>query len=489
MVSDGFCRVSRHDIARRDIVQNHGPRPDHRTITNLDCAKDDHIASHLHIVSQQRGQAVFLSQRGAMPQGAIFSDHRRLMHDQAHAVKEPQAGADVGLEVQFDAHSPLDQHHVKGRHRIPQPAQGFRLTQQFLRGPVKKERTLAFPIAAVGFPVLQDDIFHLACGSFMEVHFYLPEKYLPDSARQEAWKEGRITTLEQGGKVASAQSWVYQTWVALQRAGVAVNLTAEIPEEGILIGLSGFFGDDFRAPGDVFFAGIVADYLPHPGAHLHILQNPAQARRLGHSTYMPHWPHPNLIPRDASRGGTFETICFFGDAQNLASELQEPAWLEQLEAMGLRLVVCSADRWHNYHDADCVIAIRGFGRSTYLHKPATKLYNAWLAGVPLIGGMDSAYAGDGRAGLNFLQASSPQELLTQLGRLQADVTVRQNLVASGHEASRNFNSAAILERWKTLLEHDVQALARQWKERNALSRRVFSFSQATRVWLDRKLRR
>ncbi|MFZ4680916.1 MAG: glycosyltransferase [Terrimicrobiaceae bacterium] len=323
----------------------------------------------------------------------------------------------------------------------------------------------------------------------MEVHFYLPEKYLPDSARQEAWKEGKITTLEQGGKIACAQCWIYQTWVALQSAGVKVNLTPEIPREGILVGLSGFFGDDFRAPDDVFFAGIVADYLPHPGAHLHILQNPVHARRLRHSAYMPLWPHPNLIPREANRGDVFETIGFFGDAQNLAPELRDPAWIEQLGAMGLRLVIYDANRWHDYSDADCVIAIRGFGLSPYLHKPATKLYNAWLAGVPFIGGMDSAYAADGRAGVNFLQASSPQELLSQIRRLKDDVTLRHKLVAAGYEASRHFNATAILERWKTLLAQDLPDRARKWRQRSPLSRRIFSFSQAAGVWLDRKLRR
>ena len=323
----------------------------------------------------------------------------------------------------------------------------------------------------------------------MQIHFYLPEKYWPDSVRQEAWKAGKITLLEQGGKIACAQCWIYQTWAALQRAGLAVNLTAQIPKEGILLGLSGFFGDDFRAPPDVFFAGIVADYLPHPGAHRHILQNPVHARRLARSTYMPLWPHPNLIPRAASRGDTFATICFFGDAQNLAPELQDPAWTRQLEAMGLRLVVCQADRWHDYREADCVIAMRGFGYSTYLHKPATKLYNAWLAGVPFIGGKDSAYAADGRPGVNFLQAASPQELLEHLRRLKADATLRQSLVAGGQEAGRNFHSSAILERWKNLLTQDIPELARQWREQSALSRRIFSFSQTTSVWLDRKLRR
>ena len=50
----------------------------------------------------------------------------------------------------------------------------------------------------------------------MEFHFYLPESYLPDADRQEAWRCGHITRLEKSGKIASAQCWIFQTWLALE---------------------------------------------------------------------------------------------------------------------------------------------------------------------------------------------------------------------------------------------------------------------------------
>ncbi len=52
----------------------------------------------------------------------------------------------------------------------------------------------------------------------MQVHFYLPESYLPDPGRQEAWRSGKITRLEEAGKIACAQCWIYQTWLALERS-------------------------------------------------------------------------------------------------------------------------------------------------------------------------------------------------------------------------------------------------------------------------------
>lgn len=323
----------------------------------------------------------------------------------------------------------------------------------------------------------------------MEVHFYLPEKYWPDSARQKAWREGNLTTLEQAGKVACAQCWIYQTWAALQRDGFAVHLTAELPASGIMVSLAGFFGDAFRPPGDVFFVGIVADSVPHPGAHLHILQNSLHARRLRPSVFMPLWPQPNILPRDPARGDRLETLGFFGDEPNLAPELRDPAWRAKLEKLGVCLEVFHADRWHDYRAVDGVIAIRGFGPSPYLHKPATKLYNAWLAGVPFIGGRDSAYAGDGMVGENFLQATTPEEVLVQVRRLKENPDLVRGLVESGRVAVREFDEAAILARWKALLSQDLPPMARHWQERSAFSRRMFYAAQSATVWLDRRLRR
>ncbi len=324
----------------------------------------------------------------------------------------------------------------------------------------------------------------------MQVHFYLPERYLPDSARQEAWRSGKITKLEEKGKIACAQCWIYQTWLALERSGFPVSLTHSIPAEGILVALTNSLVADFRVPEQVFLVGVVADYLADARAHLHLVQNKVHARRLRNSAFMPLWPHPNLLPRDPARLDRFENVCFFGESSNLAPELADTRWQTKLRnELGLSFIVGGADRWHDYREADCVVAVRGFGRATYLHKPATKLYNAWLAGVPFIGGMDSAYAVDGEPGRDFLQAARPGELLGHLRRLQEDPTLRKQLVAAGAISGRAFSSEATLHRWKQLLGETVPELAAGWRNKSSSRRRAFSTFQTASVWLDTRLRR
>ena len=176
----------------------------------------------------------------------------------------------------------------------------------------------------------------------MEVHFYLPERYLPDSDRQEAWRSGKITRLEEGGKIACAQCWIYQTWLALERSGFPVRLTHSIPSDGTLVTLTNCVHADFQPSDGLIFIGIVADYSAHPHAHLHIVQNAAHGKRLWNAAFMPLWPHPNLIPRDPARSDRFENVCFFGELSNLARELTDSAMATEAQGRVERRV---CDLW------------------------------------------------------------------------------------------------------------------------------------------------
>ncbi|HEY5742510.1 MAG TPA: hypothetical protein VIS99_08210 [Terrimicrobiaceae bacterium] len=337
---------------------------------------------------------------------------------------------------------------------------------------------------------MKDAAVHLGWGGFMQIHFYLPERYLPDLSRRETWKAGTITQLEESGKIACAQCWIFQTWLALEQNGFPAQLTHSIPSKGIMVALTNCLAREFNPPKEIFFVGIVADFVPHARANLHVVQNGTHAKRLWNSAFLPLWPHPNLIPRDAARGSRFENVCFFGEKSNLTRELADPRWSRQLkEELGLNFIVQGADRWHDYSQADCVLAVRDFRRSPHLHKPATKLYNAWLADVPFIGGMDSAYAHDGKPGNDFLQAATVGELLAHLRQLQQQPALRQRLVAAGRIAGQDFAFEATLARWRCLLGDAVPELAREWQRKSMSARGLFRALQKAAVWLDIRFRR
>ena len=93
----------------------------------------------------------------------------------------------------------------------------------------------------------------------MPVAFHLPPHHRPDAGRQQAWQAGGPVPVEAEGKTATAQAWIYQTWLHLSEAGADVELVEDLPGEGVVITLNGWLAPDFVAPRGLFVAGVVAD--------------------------------------------------------------------------------------------------------------------------------------------------------------------------------------------------------------------------------------
>ncbi len=295
------------------------------------------------------------------------------------------------------------------------------------------------------------------------IHFYISESHLPHPEAEAEWKSGGIVRLHESGKIAAAQCWIYQTHLLLANAGLPVALTTRMPDHGIVIALSGSFNDKFVPPEDLFFVGISADYHPHPNAHWHIVQNGRQAGYVPRSTYIPLWPHPNLVGRNATRGKRFESAAFFGDPLNLAPELRSPSWAESLKRdCGVEFQVRRADLWHDFNDVDCAVAIRSFDSNPHHHKPPTKLFNAWLAGVPFIAGADSAYRAERVTQWDFLEATSPRALLECIRLLKNDSDLREKVISASRLRAAYCTREAIVDRWRKLVLEILPREAAKW---------------------------
>jgi len=322
----------------------------------------------------------------------------------------------------------------------------------------------------------------------VRVFFYIPARHLPSTKRLEDWRAGRIPDLFDVGKPATAQNWIYQTWEEL-RDDCDIELVGEMPKAGIIVTLANFLHTGFRASAGQFIVAVVADFVPHPGAQVQVLQNVAHARRFPGGIFMPHWPQLNLMPRDPARGDRLETIAFFGDRPNIAPELLTDAFAERLKKeASVRLEVRGSDCWHDYSDVDVVIAVRSFSVARHLHKPATKLYNAWLAGVPMIGGVDSAFMTEATDGVDYLVARTPDELISHLKLLKSQPVLRQGLVEAGNKRAKAHSREAMKQRWKDLCEKELPERYRKWQQRHPLGRMVFWLYQDVFCFFDRKLR-
>jgi len=164
------------------------------------------------------------------------------------------------------------------------------------------------------------------------------------------------------------------------------------------------------------------------------------------------------------------------EVYNLAPELQTCDWSQQLENMGLHWHPIinqnhwtdfkSVDnRWNDFSQVDAVVAVRSFNsRSCYLNKPATKLYNAWLAGVPAILGAESAYQAQGEPGSNYLEVKSYDDLVGALEQLKRDRVLRLSLVQNGRIAARSLAYPQIIARWCDFLENRAIPAYKNWCE-------------------------
>ena len=306
-------------------------------------------------------------------------------------------------------------------------------------------------------------------------------------------------------------NWIYQTWYFLTQAGIPCQLSKELPNEGIVVTLGQTLPASFQQKilsRKIFLVDVVADNKPCAAGSLHLIQNKisveqtadslepvehllmwmqdkkreAQQRSIYKNTrrrehhrnavlrdnsrisdrllYVPHWPQPYLIPRHPHRKNRFENICFFGDFKNLAPEFQSPAWQERLQKeLGFSFKAKEIQEWYDYSNVDCILAIRDFSAALHLDKQGTKLYNAWLAGIPFIRGSDTAYAADGRPGKDYLVATSLEEVFQHLCHLKEDESFRLSLVEEGKKSVAGFNQQATLERWKKMVLETITSLA------------------------------
>jgi hypothetical protein len=252
--------------------------------------------------------------------------------------------------------------------------------------------------------------------------------------------------------------WVLQSYLYLKEAGLPVTLCNEIPPRGVIITHFDCVDYGFRpTPEQILVVLLVDREVPHPRAHLHVLHNPLQRLPLGlRHEYMPPWPQIGLVPRNEARGDRFETVGYFGYAENLHSDIVAESFQNEMRELGLRLVVPPPAAWHDFSDVDCVVAIRNFGREVaHFNKPSLKLFNAWLAHVPAILGHETAYRAEGSPGIGYLEATDTRELLRALQTLKDDLPKRRALVEHGRRAVEEFSVERTVERWRRLLSQAV----------------------------------
>lgn len=263
--------------------------------------------------------------------------------------------------------------------------------------------------------------------------------------------------------------WITHTYARLRDAGESVRLENCVPAEGIVV----FYAGDKRGVWSAVKSGsrallvaVRSDRHPVGFADIEVVQNASSAdgRR---SFHVPHWPQPGLRPRDPARGNRLKTILFPGTPQNLHAGFESDAWQSFLQARALEFRCHYANAeggppaWHDFHDIDAMLAIRPAGASEVRNKPAWKLFNAWLAGVPAILGPESGYRELREGPLDFIEATGPEQAMAAIDRLLADPGHYAAMVDNGRVRGSAFTDEATLASWRRLFAQVLLPAYRQ----------------------------
>jgi hypothetical protein len=272
--------------------------------------------------------------------------------------------------------------------------------------------------------------------------------------------------------VRGERAWVLQTFLRLARAGHPVELAGALPEDGIVVFHAKHKREVARLARRRPRLALVAaraELRPVDAADFEVLQNGLSADGRRHH-HLAHWPQAGLVPRDPARGTAIRRAGFKGFAGNLHSALRSPEWCRFLARHDVEWEVDavpfagrhtdpSALSWNDYSRLDLVVALRPPSEDLHPTKPATKLLNAWLAGVPAVLGPEHAYRELRRSPLDFLEAATLAEAEAAVERLAADPGLYRAMVDNGRERAPEFSFAATTARWAELLFEVLPPLA------------------------------
>jgi hypothetical protein len=226
-----------------------------------------------------------------------------------------------------------------------------------------------------------------------------------------------------------------------------------------------------------------ADYRRLYDVDFEVLQNPSIPLS-GSQAYLPHWPTPGIIPRKRSRVGA-HAVAYAGRMENLAEELRNG-----FDVSDMQLQIIPEDRWHDMAEIDILIAVRSFDGNTHENKPPSKLFNAWLADIPLIAGWDSALSWIGNPGIDYIRVASRKNCAEEIERLASDPAYYSRVQEAGRSRAKDVTYEAIARTWLNCFDDVIfPSFERQAEEGNVGIRRPFSSLMDVSSGLRRGARR
>lgn len=279
------------------------------------------------------------------------------------------------------------------------------------------------------------------------------------------------TTVPNGDRsLGTLNNWILRTCAYLRAAGEDVTISDCLRPEAINIADVRRFGRRQRRP-DCFVV------IPRADAHAPMLadftvhQN-GLTPATGTSGWVAHWRQPGIIPRDAARGTRIRKVTFKGEIQNLDESFRSTSFRQALRDLGVEFEADLVHEgapvaWNDYSGCDLVLAFRNLTLKDARHKPASKLVNAWAAGVPALLGPEPAFRELRKTPLDFIEIRSPEEALSAVKRLLSGPELYSAMAANGLRRAGDVTDEMTTSRWIELLNGPIGRAYETWKGRSA----------------------
>ncbi len=326
------------------------------------------------------------------------------------------------------------------------------------------------------------------------IYFYLPTHDIPPFKDLPTEKNiNKFPNLF----LSPSLNWTWRTYYHLSQSGFPCKLVDSLPDEGIIVSSACNLPIFFRPKPKQFMVSCVADSPPLFFAQCQIFQSSFQASMwqeyniFPKATYFPHWPQPGLIKRSAERGDTFTNLSYFGAPNQLDLSLQSKEIIEKFRELGFTMNY-NFQNYNDYSDVDCVFAIRQFKQNIVSHKPASKLINAWRAGVPAILGKEAAFQEQRHSDYDYIQVDSITELINASLQLRDDKVLRNRMVQEGIKRAGEFSVERITLNWSNFLKDEVPILYDKWCSLSWLGRNLVykkQFTKRASLSLEKRIKR
>lgn len=251
-------------------------------------------------------------------------------------------------------------------------------------------------------------------------------------------------------------SWIAQGYLRLRDALVERGHAARLADRPVAGTVCVVHRDDANAfSGDSHAAYLVvvrADRAPVVACDLAIVQNGLRTGR--GERFVPLWPQPGILRRDPRRPPRIRCLAYHGRTGTLPGWFGDLARSPELSARGVRFDVRERG-WEDYRETDLVLAAREDARAMLEAKPATKVYNAWLAGVPVLAAPEPAYRELWRTRLDFIEVCGARDVIDAVDRLNASPALYRAMIGNGERRAAAYDVESIRRRWMDLLDREV----------------------------------